>query len=177
MLLHRGRHDSRVPTIGHQRKMRKGYIICQNSEWQAAEIRPTAMSSCRSRTLRSQNISFMARIKLLLWFCLRGFLSLRAQEREGWDQNLKTVRISLHRYTASEVGEQSPPSSRDQPPDWNVFFFFLFTAFGLAHMNLHSSEDARDEIMLTEKLQSRINKTHLSICLWRRRLRFVGASV
>lgn len=39
-------------------------------------------------------------------------------------------------------------------------------------MNLQSFEDVRDE-----KLHSRINKAHLSVCLWCRRLRFAGASV
>lgn len=41
-----------------------------------------------------------------------------------------------------------------------------------AHVNLQSFEDVRDE-----KLHSRINKAHLSVCLWRRTLGFAGASV
>lgn len=49
-------------------------------------------------------------------------------------------------------------------------------------MNLHSFEDARNEIMdgmdvRDEKLHSRINKADLSVRLWRRNLRFAGASV
>lgn len=87
-------------------------------------------------------------------------------------KNSENIITSLHSFRG---GRTKPPILTR--PTTRLERFFLFTAFRLAHMNLHSFEDARDEIMLTEKLQSRINKTHLSICLWRRRLWFVGASV
>lgn len=32
----------------------------------------------------------------------------------GWEETLKAVRISSHRYTVSERGEQSPPSWEEQ---------------------------------------------------------------
>lgn len=138
------------------------------------------MSSCRSRSLQSQNISasHSRRESNLCFQMIVDFVS------SGGSRNLKTMSISNTTPPRRE-NKARPDESRSpqfscldlaaaawggvtkvgverRKRDWMVFFNYCYYILRLdfAHVNPQSFEDVRDE-----KLHSRINKAHLSVCL------------